>query len=52
MDESTLHPKLVTWTLHEDTILGMLHRCYSGGETPDEVYMEMYVNMMDADSTG
>jgi hypothetical protein len=46
MDDRLLHPKMVTWTLHEDTILGMLHRCYTGGETPDEVYMEMYVNLI------
>ncbi len=38
-------PFVVTWTLHEESLLAMLNRVYHG-ETPDEVYMEMYVNML------
>ena len=37
------------WTLREVTLLGMLRRCYEG-ETPDEVYMESYVNLFDHDA--
>lgn len=46
MDDQTMRPKAtVMWTLREDTVMDMLQRCYSGGETPDEVYLEMYVNL-------
>ena len=45
MNERTTSPDLITWTLHEDTLLAMLSRCHAG-ESPDEVYMEMYVNLI------
>jgi len=48
MDETrpSMAARAAIWTLREDTLLTMLRRCHDG-ESPDDVYMESYVNLFD-----